>query len=122
MNCFTHEGAAAVGVCGNCGKGVCRNCTVDLGFKLVCSEKCNELARNSHALELSVERTWGIRGGKLKTPGWIVCVGIVGTLMLCFAIYNFLVMQRSDWFGATAGSAFLIFALLSYRGSRGPER
>ena len=115
MHCFTHEGTAAVGVCGQCGKGICRSCTVDLAFRLVCSENCANLARNSDALAVSVEQKWGVGGGKPKLPVPVLMFGLFGTIFLCFALYNFLVVQRNDWFGAVFGSACIFMALLSHR-------
>ncbi|MBP7275989.1 MAG: hypothetical protein KBA51_07280, partial [Kiritimatiellae bacterium] len=31
MKCFNHEDRDAVGTCKSCGKGVCRECAVDMG-------------------------------------------------------------------------------------------
>jgi hypothetical protein len=36
MNCYTHSGRAAVGVCAACGKGVCRECVGRDAPRLVC--------------------------------------------------------------------------------------
>jgi len=116
MYCFTHEGIAAIGVCGQCGKGVCRGCTVvDLGFMLACSQSCATLARNSHALELSVERVWGVGGQKPKLTATVLIFALLGLIFLCFALYNTLVEERTDWFGVVVGSAFIAVALLSHR-------
>jgi hypothetical protein len=41
MECYSHEGEAAVGICRVCGKGVCRKCAQELSFGgIVCSEAC----------------------------------------------------------------------------------
>jgi hypothetical protein len=37
MNCYTHQGRAAVGVCTACGKAVCRECVGADAPRLVCS-------------------------------------------------------------------------------------
>jgi hypothetical protein len=116
MNCFTHEGTAAIGVCGQCGRGVCRGCVIDLGFKLACSENCATLARNNETLQVSTERMQGI--ARRKLPVTVIMLGLIGAIMLCFGLYNFLFVQRDDWFSVVLGSAFMVLALLSYQRNR----
>lgn len=118
MNCFTHEETAAVGVCGHCGRAICRSCAVDLGFRLVCGEICATLARNCHAIEVSVGRAWGTGGEKPKVPVPVIMCGSLGAIFLCFALYNFLILQRNDWFGVAVGIAFCGLARLYYQRSR----
>jgi hypothetical protein len=36
MNCFNHPNIPAVGICKACGKGLCCDCTADLGHGLAC--------------------------------------------------------------------------------------
>jgi hypothetical protein len=117
MNCFAHEGTAAVGVCGMCGKGVCRNCAVDLEFRLVCSENCGTLARNHQALQVGTERMWGIGGGKRKMSFTVVMFGLFGAINLCFGLYHLLFEQQVVWSALGFGIAFIVLALLwSHRG------
>jgi hypothetical protein len=40
MECFHHEGAAAVGSCRACLKGLCRRCAVELEGGLACPGRC----------------------------------------------------------------------------------
>ncbi len=40
MRCFYHEDREAVGSCKSCGKGVCRDCAVDLIKGLACRGHC----------------------------------------------------------------------------------
>jgi hypothetical protein len=42
MKCFLHPEAEAIGVCTRCGKGLCRECDVELGGKLYCKTCANE--------------------------------------------------------------------------------
>lgn len=118
MNCFTHEGTTAIGVCGKCGKGVCRGCAIDIGIRLVCSENCGTLARNNEALQVSAERMWGIGEGKPKTPFSVIMFGSIGAIMLGFGIYHFVFDQWDDWLSVVLGSAFIVFALLSFQRNR----
>ncbi|HCU25594.1 MAG TPA: hypothetical protein DF383_11315 [Deltaproteobacteria bacterium] len=36
MHCFHHQDHEAIGICKACGKGLCQECTVDLGHGLAC--------------------------------------------------------------------------------------
>jgi hypothetical protein len=40
MRCFYHEDREAVGSCKSCGKGLCRECAVDLTKGLACRGHC----------------------------------------------------------------------------------
>jgi hypothetical protein len=40
MRCYYHENKEAVGTCKSCGKGLCRECAVDLGKGLACRGRC----------------------------------------------------------------------------------
>ena len=42
MKCFNHNDRDAVGTCKSCGKGVCRECAVDLGKGLACRAQCEK--------------------------------------------------------------------------------
>jgi hypothetical protein len=37
MNCYIHPEVNAIGVCVNCGKGICNQCATDVGGKYYCS-------------------------------------------------------------------------------------
>jgi hypothetical protein len=65
MECFEHEGRAAVGTCRACGKGVCRACAADLGRGIACTGRCEDTARALiAALDQSI-RMQGLSGGML---------------------------------------------------------
>ena len=42
MRCFHHEDREAVGTCKSCGKGLCRECAVDMGKGLACRGRCEQ--------------------------------------------------------------------------------
>jgi hypothetical protein len=42
MRCFYHEDREAVGSCTSCGKGLCRECAVDLTKGLACRGRCEQ--------------------------------------------------------------------------------
>src|SRR5438046_1412006 len=45
MRCFEHPNVEAVGVCGACGKGLCRDCAAESGRILACKGKCEPETR-----------------------------------------------------------------------------
>jgi hypothetical protein len=50
MKCFHHGDCDAVGTCKSCGKGVCRECMVDMGKGLACRDQCEQDVSNIIAL------------------------------------------------------------------------
>lgn len=40
MRCFYHENKQAVGTCKSCGRGLCRECAVELPKSLACRGRC----------------------------------------------------------------------------------
>jgi len=40
MRCFYHEEKEAVGICKSCGRGLCRECAVELPKSLACRGRC----------------------------------------------------------------------------------
>ncbi|NNE43216.1 MAG: hypothetical protein HKN12_03335, partial [Gemmatimonadetes bacterium] len=66
MDCYYHEGRAAVGSCRSCLKGVCRECAVDLQRGLACRDRCETDVRElMETIHQSVQ-TRGISSGLLK--------------------------------------------------------
>ena len=39
MKCYEHPEVEAIGICKHCQKGVCTDCSTDLGFGLACKDK-----------------------------------------------------------------------------------
>ncbi len=53
MECISHDGKPAIGICQFCGRGVCRACKIETSEIIACSEEC---ARASNFLRKSIER------------------------------------------------------------------
>ena len=73
MKCYNHNDAEAVAVCVNCGRALCKSCSISsIGNRLVCSPTCDEarkqteefilLMRNrgAHAARVNAYFTYGI--------------------------------------------------------------
>ena len=50
MECFYHEGIAAVASCKNCCRGMCRACAVDVDNGVACRDRCEKRARAVNSL------------------------------------------------------------------------
>lgn len=79
MKCLLHEEKDAIGVCINCGKGLCSSCAIELGQKLYCNlcvnEEFNKINRSN---EVEASFYW--------LP---VLFGLVGGLFAYFINENF---------------------------------
>jgi len=102
MECFTHRGAPAVGMCRACLRGVCRECAVELRLGLACRGRCED---DVHALAATLEqsmRTAQLGAGMLQqTPRlWL------GLALVSLAVGVFVVI-----FGLSLPSYRMIAAL-----------
>ncbi|SRR5258706_16043294 len=80
MECFYHEGAAAVGSCRACLKGLCRRCAVELEGGLACPDRCEPQVR---ALVLTLQqsvRFQSVSSGFLRSARglWLGLTGVAG--------------------------------------------
>jgi hypothetical protein len=94
MRCFYHEDREAVGSCKSCGKGLCRECAVDLTKGLACRGHCESDAQaliqlidrniqnSSNALR-AVQQIRGVRSG-----AGIFHI-VMGVLFVIFGIREF---------------------------------
>lgn len=60
MECFTHEGQAAVALCKNCARGVCRSCAIQVTNGFACSSQCAPVAESLTQLQLTTIRNTGL--------------------------------------------------------------
>ena len=66
MECFYHEGRAAVGTCRSCLRGVCRDCGVDLERGLACRDRCEAVVRDLLAMIDQSVQLRGVSSGILR--------------------------------------------------------
>jgi hypothetical protein len=122
MECFYHPGAAAVGTCKSCGKGVCRTCAVDLGKGLACRGHCEEdtkaliklidvNVRNSPRYDSLAKA--GYRNRYLNCAFYIA----VGVFCLTFAIFRaaHYGYQPGDLFSGGFGAICFIYGVIVYQ-------
>ena len=118
MRCFNHQDREAVAACKACSKGLCPECAVDLGHGVACKgvheanvEALNEITTRASRLQAVNTR------GRFAVPAFYALLGI---LFLSWGLYE----DRST-FLCLIGGAFLLYALVIFRGNRrafGPNK
>lgn len=93
MKCYTHPKVDAVGVCHECGEGICKKCAVEIGKKLYCKDDADKVFGAQKAQVTTVVTTVpeapkapqknasAMKNSVLgqSSTAWILCiVGLVG--------------------------------------------
>jgi hypothetical protein len=94
MNCFYHHDRTSIGACKSCGKGLCPECSVDLGKGLACRGHCEEDVRAlitliDRNIKLSPQSTQLVQSGyrnRFATAFFLSAMGII-----------FLIWGLKDW-------------------------
>jgi hypothetical protein len=94
MHCYYHDDQAAVGVCKSCGKGLCRECAVDLTKGLACRGHCEadvqgmiQLIDRNIRLSATASRT--VQQGRGIRIGAGIFHILIGGLFFIFGIRDF---------------------------------
>jgi hypothetical protein len=112
VRCYNHSDRDASGICRACGKGLCTECTVDLGYGLSC--------RGDHEKRVAANEALIARAAQVQdTAGRVrfgapVFFGFMGLIFVGYA----LMQPAADTFLALLGSGFLIFAAFLFVVSR----
>ena len=96
MFCFEHAQTGAVAVCRACGRGLCRECAVEVERFLVCRNRCEESAR------ILASMSW--RTSKQQSLQLLVSLG-VGSIMAIWGLF------LDDLFVSVAGVLFVLFGV-----------
>jgi hypothetical protein len=107
MRCFYHEDKEAVGTCKSCGRGLCRECAVELPKSLACRGRCEA---DAQAVTRLIDRniqitTTSSRFGARYGAGIFYLV--MGILFITWGLLNF---ERVG-FIAILGFAFLAYGI-----------
>jgi hypothetical protein len=114
MECFAHEGQAAVAICKNCARGVCRSCAIQVTNGFACSGQCAPLAESLTQMQLTSIRNTGLYRSQRLFQG-LAAAGLVA-IGATFAYH-----YPRDYFGWVFLSLGLLFGallLFSLRGRR----
>ena len=78
MKCFYHHENDALGLCKNCGKGLCSQCVVDIGDGLACPGRCEEQVRANNELMQRSRKSFSTAGTIYTgTGGSTIILGLI---------------------------------------------
>ena len=94
MRCFYHEDREAVGSCKSCGRGLCRECAVDLAKGLACRGHCEADAQAliqliDRNIQLSSNASRAVQQSRSVRSGAGIFHIIMGVLFVIFGIRDF---------------------------------
>ncbi|NHZ33620.1 hypothetical protein [Massilia rubra] len=118
MNCFSHPHNNAFGIFRVCGKGVCSECSVDLGHALACKGVHESRASEMHALQLRSTKLLKVtRKSMFIGP---LFFGLLGLFFLVEGLGQEIYFNFATYSGATCvllAVASLITNMRAYGGS-----
>lgn len=87
MNCYNHPATAALGICKNCHKDICKTCLTDLGDGLACRGTCETEVQKINRLFRRNEKTYKVyyRRQRVLSIFWIVLGGFLISIDLLLA-------------------------------------
>jgi hypothetical protein len=112
VRCYIHSEHEAVGICKACGKGLCRDCAVDLGHGLACH---GEHEQRVAAVEAMVSRAARVQ----KTAGRARygTAAFLGFMGIVFTGYG-LMQTGKDKFLILLGVGFLAYGAYAFVANR----
>jgi hypothetical protein len=115
MECFTHAGRPAVGVCHVCGKAVCHSCVVDTGVAITCSDVCAKEAVDLREMSKRTKKIYGIGVAKQKIPSGTIMWLLFAVFFGCFGIYRNVINREPEWFSFGFAGLAVVMAIFAYR-------
>lgn len=78
MHCYSHQDKVAICLCGNCLKGLCRDCATSYKHYTVCSDICQDDLAKREELSKRAQAIYNIGGAKgLQSISWLSLIFIV---------------------------------------------
>jgi hypothetical protein len=114
MECFSHAGSPAVGVCKTCGKATCRSCAKDAGLFMTCSEVCEKEAADVHEMNQRGKKLYGIGVPKRIASGVIMWF-LFALLFGGFGVFQTIKKQQPEWFLLLFGAVAFCIGILAYK-------
>lgn len=105
MNCFNHPQHSALGICRVCCKGLCADCTADLGHSLACKGLHEDDAAAVNALTVRSTRLFkATRKSRFLGP---LFFGICGLVFMVDGLRQDVIFNFASYLGA----AFIVFSV-----------
>ena len=124
MKCFNHEERDAIGTCKSCGKGICRECAVDMVKGLACRDRCEKavsdlialIDQNIHFSPVGKSVMGNVRQNTYVQASFLLTAGVVFFL-------TGLATDRLAELPGLLGIVFLLYgSYVLWRGMRLPRR
>lgn len=117
MNCFNHVDTAAVAMCKNCHKGLCKACAVELKNGISCKGNCEDEVK---AINEILDR--GKTAYQKTSSAYMssaVIFGLIGALFTILPLLSYIFTKSMNLiFMFPIGIVFLLGACLNVRNSR----
>lgn len=105
MQCYSHTGAHAIGVCRNCGRGVCRACATETGRDIVCSTDCAQAVNAERDINKRAQTFWKASpDGRALVPASALIPGLFAIALLAYTLFDFLLSGHA---GAPVAGVFI---------------
>ena len=125
MRCFYHEDKEAVGTCKSCGRGLCRECAIELPKSLACRGRCEadaqavtQLIERNIQLSANSPNVYKLnRNGRMGTGIFYI---ILGTVFLFAGLRHELIFMSIIGVGLIAYGIYILF--LTWRLGRQIDR
>ena len=107
MRCFNHPDRDAIGLCKSCCKGLCHECTSDLGHGLACKGKHEANVEAAHAIIQRSARVQGaVSRNRFAAPALYAFMGLV------FSGYALGRGEGVTSFLFVMGAGFLVYSIV----------
>ena len=108
MNCFYHPQVVTVAICKNCNKGLCADCTSDVGNGIACKGKCEAEVLAINAI-INRSKTAFQKTGNVYIA-LSIPFGILG-LLICFGSF---VSEKKDAGAIFPGIFFIAMSVILF--------
>ena len=114
MNCFNHSDIPAVGICKSCGKGLCKDCLVEVPDGLACKQSCEEQVRNINFLIDSNKQV--LTATRFHAKNATLLLLLFGGVVFLLGLIPYLITgENGTLFLAVLGFVFLVLGFLRLR-------
>ncbi|MBN1817275.1 MAG: hypothetical protein JW828_07920 [Sedimentisphaerales bacterium] len=114
MNCFNHSNIPAVGICKSCGKGLCKDCLVEVPDGLACKQSCEERVRYINFLIDSNKQV--LTATRFHAKSATIFLFVFGGFVFLLGLIPYLIVgEKGTLFLAALGFVFLVLGLLRLR-------
>lgn len=114
MKCYVHKNKDAVGTCKACSKGVCEECSLDVGNGLACKHTCVDEVKAMNELIARSKQLYAIgTRGKVFSSG-VIMYFLFAALFGGWGLYSSFATAQPDVFPILMGLGMLAIGIVAY--------